>query len=324
MQADTRRLPMRVAGLSEPAEDIRLISIRPDTEPATAFPPGSHMTFDLLIDGRPETRSYSLVGDRPIDGCWRIAVKRVPDSRGGSRAMWALPLGARLAATRPASHFDLALGRPDYLLVAGGIGITPIIGMAQRLARTGANLRMLYAVRTSAQLAFADELQTLLADRLDLLIEADNQRVDFASEIARLHPQGELYICGPVGMLDAAKRAWSASGRPPAQLRFETFGSSGLLPTEPFSVTIADHQRRIEVPREKSLLEALRAAGIELAYECLRGECGLCTVTVLATDGAIDHRDVFLSDNQKTAGHKLCACVSRATGHLTIDTGFRA
>jgi vanillate O-demethylase ferredoxin subunit len=323
MRNDTTRININIIKTEEIAEDIKQFTIRPEQEPATPYPAGSHMVFDLVIDGRAETRSYSLVGDRPDNGAWRIAVKRAPDSRGGSKAMWALPVGARLTATRPASHFELALGRPDYLLIAGGIGITPIIGMAQRLAHAGAKFRLLYAARSRGQMAFLDDLQDTLGDRLALFTDGQGQRIDLPAEIARLDPRGEVYVCGPVGMLEAAKLAWRASGRPAAHLRFETFGSSGLLPTEAFSVLVADHQRRIEVPREKSLLEALRLAGIEIACDCLRGECGLCQVNVTAVDGALDHRDVFLSAAQKQAGGKLCACVSRATGSVTIDTGYR-
>jgi len=313
---------VRVRAIHEPAEDVRLFELVPEAGAATPYPVGSNLTVTLSTGGRPLTRCYSLIGAEPADGAWRIAVKRVQPSRGGSAAMWALAPGAVLTVTEPQSHFELALGRPDYLLIAGGIGITPILGMAERLARLGYRPRLIYAARKRTQLAFLDRLQALLGDRLVLAVDEEGGRVDFAAEIARLHAEGEVYMCGPAGMMEAMRTAWAAAGRAPIGLRFETFGSSGARAAEPFTVHVRDHGRDVQVPADRSLLDALADAGIELAYDCLRGECGLCVVEV-APGGTIDHRDVFLGPEQKHAGTKLCACVSRAAGEITIDTGYR-
>ncbi|HWK45501.1 MAG TPA: PDR/VanB family oxidoreductase [Stellaceae bacterium] len=323
MQASARQVSVRLRATSDPAEDVRLFELEPETGAATAFPAGSHLTVSLVIGDRPVTRSYSLVGETPVDGAWRIAVKRVDPSRGGSAAMWRLAPGARLLVTEPQSHFDLKLGRPEYLLIAGGIGITPILGMVERLVRLGTRPRLLYAGRQRRQMAFVEHLAGLLGDRLELFVDEAGQRLDFAAEIARLDPAGELYLCGPAGMMAAAREAWSAAGRSPAGLRFETFGSSGTQAPTPFRVLVRDHGREVTVPPDRSLLDVLADAGIDIAYDCLRGECGLCVVEVAEADGALDHRDVFLSAHQKQCADKLCACVSRATGAITIDTGYR-
>jgi vanillate O-demethylase ferredoxin subunit len=315
---------VRVRSIHEPAEDVRLFELVPEAGPATPYPAGSHLTVTLPADGRTLTRSYSLVGETPTDGAWHIAVKRVSPSRGGSAAMWALAAGATLAVTEPQSHFELALGRPYYLLIAGGIGITPILGMAERLERLGLKPRLIYAARRRTQLAFVDRLQALLGDRLTVIVDEEGGRVDFAAEIAKLPAEGEAYMCGPAGMMEAMRAAWAAAGRSPIGLRIETFGSSGNQSVVPFDVEVRDHGRTVTVPVDRSLLDALAAAGIELAYDCLRGECGLCVVDVAPGAAALDHRDVFLSAEQKHAGTKLCACVSRATSGITIDTGYRS
>ena len=124
-------------------------------------------------------------------------------------------------------------------------------------------------------------------------------------------------------MLEAARRAWNEAGRPPADLRFETFGSSGLLPTAEFRVRLKGTGAEIVVPPNRSMLAALNGAGFEVISDCQRGECGVCAIDVIAVDGEIDHRDVFFSDHQKQGNAKICPCVSRAVGTVTVDTLYQ-
>jgi vanillate O-demethylase ferredoxin subunit len=307
---------------SDLTPDIRLFEIVP--EGAFVVPtPGSHVNVSVQIDGRADARSYSTVGPCD-DGAWRIAVKRLPESRGGSAYMFTLKPGARMIVSTPGNHFPLALGRTRYLLVAGGIGITPIYSMALALAKSGADFRVLYAARRDADLALADRLREAVGSRLETRVDDAGQSIDIAREIERLGPDGELYLCGPIGLMEAVKRGWAAAGRPVAQLRFETFGASGRFATVPFRVEIPRLGKTIEVPANRSLLEALEGAGVAMIHDCRRGECGLCALPILATDGIVDHRDVFFSDEEKAANAKLCTCVSRlAGGTLTLDTADR-
>jgi ferredoxin-NADP reductase len=303
--------------------DIRLFEIEPSGE-FVAPTPGSHINVAVQIRERPDVRSYSIVG--PItDGLYRIAVKLLPDTRGGSAYMWSLVPGAQLTISTPGNHFELSRGRPEYLLLAGGIGITPIYTMALALAESKARFRLLYACRRREDLAFADQLQERISDRLQVFLDEEGVRVDLAAEIARLAPDGELYVCGPIGLLEAAKRVWQQSGRPMDQLRFETFGNSGRFASQPFKVRIPRLGREIEVPQNQTMLDALEAEGIDMIFDCRRGECGLCALNILETDGIVDHRDVFFSDEEKAANTKLCTCVSRvAGGSITVDTADRA
>ena len=284
---------------------------------------GSHLQLEVQIKGRPQIRSYSLVGE-PDGQTYRIAVKRLPQGRGGSLAMWQLPVGARLRVSAPQNHFALDFNAPAYLLVAGGIGITPLLRMAhtlaQRSAASGRPVRMLYGARTADELAFLAELKQQLGEHLRTVVGA---AIDFAVEIAALPAGSQMYVCGPAPMLDAARSAWLTAGRPEADLRFETFGSSGASAPQAFRVQIPRHGLDITVPADCSLLEALEQAGIEQLYDCQRGECGLCALDVLALDGTIDHRDVFLSVHEKQQNTRLCACVSRVTGSITLDSAWR-
>jgi vanillate O-demethylase ferredoxin subunit len=289
---------------------------------AIGFDPGSHLQVQVLVNDKPQMRSYSLVGQS--EGLtFRIAVKCLPGGRGGSLAMWRLNVGDRLRITPPQNHFTLDLSAPAYLLIAGGIGITPLVLMAQTLAQRGAQVQLLYGARTDDELAFSTLLTQSLGDRLKTFVAAKGEVINFEAAIASLPVGGQLYICGPAPMLDAARRAWALAARPPADLRFETFGSSGRLPPEAFEVLIPRQNVQLRVAAEETLLDALEMAGVQSLSNCRRGECGLCAMDILAIDGEIDHRDVFLSDHEKQENKRLCICVSRVIGTVTLDSSYR-
>jgi vanillate O-demethylase ferredoxin subunit len=311
-----------VAATRDVTPGIREITLLPDTAVAP-YPLGSHINISLLIDGQPQTRSYSLVGERHADTL-RIAVRLAPDSRGGSRAMWDLPPGARLQISSPSSLFDIDWTRKSFCLIAGGIGITPITGIAAALQkRDGVDVRLHYAVKSRVEAAYLDELSAQLGDRLIVHASDERARLDLDATFAALPADAIAILCGPMRMLEAARRAWNASGRAPADLRYETFGSSGLLPTAEFRVRLKNSGDEIVVPQNRSMLAALNEAGFEVMSDCERGECGVCAIDVLAVDGEIDHRDVFFSEHQKQGNAKICPCVSRAVGTVTVDTLYR-
>ncbi|MBT2299769.1 oxidoreductase [Variovorax paradoxus] len=328
MKSDTHWMPARITALRDLTPTVREFEITPESGIAATHEPGAHLQVQVLVgapgSGRMQTRSYSVIG-APDGRAWRIAVKRLDDGRGGSLAMWRLAIGDRLLVAEPQSHFGLDTTAPGYLLVAGGIGITPLVFMAQRLGalaeRNGVRVRMLYGARSVDELAYLPTLQDALGP--DVQAHTGSAPIDFAAEIAAMPPGGQLYTCGPVPMLEAVKRAWAAAGRAPADLRFETFGSSGRLAAQAFEVRIPRHDLAITVPADGTLLEALEAAGVQTLWDCRRGECGLCAMDVLAVEGEIDHRDVFLSEHEKTEGRRICACVSRAVGRITIDSAWR-
>ncbi len=301
--------------------DIREFQIVPAAG-CQSFLPGAHIDLGLTLGGLPETRSYSLVGE-PGGDHYRIAVKRRPDSRGGSAYLWSLAPGARLAITQPKTAFEIGFCRREYLLVAGGIGITPLVGMAGLMRRRGSRVRLLYAARKTEDLAYLHQLRALLGDDLEIFLSESGRRIDFTAAFAALGPDALCALCGPMPMLEDARRAWSTAGRPMADLRWETFGTSGHLAAEAFTVRLPRHNLELVVPRNRTLLDTLEEAGIDVIHDCRKGECGLCAMDVLAIDGLIDHRDVFFSDHEKAGNRRLCACVSRANGTLTLDTDFR-
>src|SRR4051794_758153 len=243
MSSASHFAPARVRAVRDVASDVRMVEIEPEGG-AKPYPTGAHLDIAVIVDELPDVRSYSLVGEGPADGAYRIAVKEVPDSRGGSRFIRALEAGAGVEVSEPRSHFELQFGRPEYLLVAGGIGITPMVAMAHALERHGRPFRLLYAARTRDQMAFVDELSELLGQRLELFVSGEGKRLDLDAAGERLHPDGEPYLCGPVRLRDAALQSWRDKGRRPDRLQFETFASGGRFPAEEFVVRVHDQDDR--------------------------------------------------------------------------------
>ena len=312
-----------VEAVSDVTPTIREFRLRPEHGHVPPYPAGSHVSVNVLIGGQPARRCYSLVENSDA-GTYRIAVRLAPDSRGGSRGMWNLRAGARIETSNPASLLEIDWNKRNYCLIAGGIGITPITGIAAALRRRNIDATLHYAVKSRGDAAFVDELSALLGDRLIVHASDEGARLDLDATFRALPDDAIAVMCGPMRMLEAARRAWNDAGRAPADLRYETFGSSGLKPAAEFRVRLKDTNTELVVPQNSSMLDALNGAGFEVISDCQRGECGVCAVDVVAIDGEIDHRDVFFSDQQKHDKRKICPCVSRATGTVTIDTLYRS
>ncbi len=330
-------VPAAVVGLCDLSPSVRQITLQPAAG-TQRWTVGAHLRVQFVQpDGRADERRYSLVGlpeqaGVGTGGSYRVAVKRAEASRGGSAFMWRLQVGDVLALQHPLNHFELPLAAPQTLLLAGGIGITPLLGMAQRLAARGADVQMRYAARSAEELVYADELRAALGARLQTFCDDAGQRIDLPAEIAALHPQAQLLVCGPVPLLHAVQATWAAAGRAPQRLRFETFGNTGARAAEAFTVSLPRHGLTLTVPPEQTLLEALEQAGLPTLSNCRRGECGTCGMDVLQVQGELDHRDMFFSPSEKRQGARLCACVSRVcaapgaaagSGLLVLDSAYR-
>ena len=239
MRAESTWTDAVVRATRDVTPTIRQIEFAPERG-QVGWTAGSHIDIGVMVEGRADTRSYSLVGE-PDEGYYRVAVKREEQSRGGSRFMWSLKPGSRLSVSAPKNLFELQVGRPEYLLVAGGIGITPIVGMAQVLARRGEKFRLYYCGRSRREMAFLLELFERLGDRLEIFAADEGHRLNIAEAIAGLARDTELYLCGPMRLLDAARQAWAGAGRPATSLRYETFANSGRHAPERFWVRVLSH-----------------------------------------------------------------------------------
>jgi vanillate O-demethylase ferredoxin subunit len=308
---------LRIHGIAWATEAVRLVELRhPDGASLPAAAPGAHI--DLRLPGG-LIRSYSLVGDPEDRRAYRIAVLREPMSRGGSRAVHeTLRVGDVLAVEGPRNHFPLVEDAPYSVLIAGGIGITPILPMAERLARLGRPFELHYGARSRADAVLLDRLAPLgAAVRLHFSGEADGRRCDIAAILSAAPAGTHVYCCGPAPMLDAYTAA--AARFDPARVHLERFAAAEPAAVEGgFVVELARSGRMIAVPPGKTILEALNEHGIEPACSCIEGVCGTCETQVL--DGVPDHRDAILTPEERAGNRTMMICVSGAkSDRLVLD-----
>jgi len=299
----------RVVSSSTVAEDVRRITV--ERPPRGRAQPGSHLDVRVRLGDATDLRSYSVVESSEDGGRLTISVLRTPQSRGGSIHMHGLRAGDELEVTQPLQNFPLRVGAPRYVLLAGGIGITALVEMGRVLRSLRADYTFVYVGRSRDRMAYLAELERLHGDRLVVHVDDEGSPLDVPGLVASLAFGTELYVCGPIRLMDAVRRSWEGSGLPLADLRYETFGNSGWFQPQDFVVSIPRLGIETSVGANETMLEALARAGADLMYDCRKGECGLCLVDIDHVDGTVDHRDVFLSATQKSTDRTLCTCVSR-------------
>lgn len=279
-----------------------------------AWRPGAHI--DLLLPTGVE-RQYSLCGALDA-GAWRIAVRRAEAGRGGSAYVHnALETGTSLRARGPVSHFEFRPGVPA-LFIAGGIGITPILPMIESAEASGTPWRLVYAGRTRASMAFADDLERRHPGKVEFRVGAEGSRLDPGRLLEVPEAGTVVYCCGPAGLMDAveaAMRTW-----PRGSLQVERFAPK-TFPVQvdvAFEVEFALSGEILPVPPGRSILDVAEDAGVLVLSSCREGTCGTCETTIL--DGTAEHRDSILSEDEQAADRTMMICVSRSRGgKLVLD-----
>jgi len=314
-------LQVRVARKTVEATDIasfELVSL--DGGALPAFAAGSHVDVQLP-NGL--TRPYSLCNDPGESHRYLVAVLRDPASRGGSQAMHELAEGQVLQISAPRNHFALVHEARRSLLLAGGIGVTPILCMAERLAITGAEFEMHFCTRSRERTAFFERIQaSSFADRVQFHFDDGEagQKLDLPARLGAPREGEHLYVCGPKGFMDAALGAARAAGWPEAQLHWE-FCAAAPAPAggdSEFEVRLASSGRVLVVPKDRSVVQALATAGVVVSTSCEQGVCGTCLTRVL--EGRPDHRDLYLTPEEQAAGDQFLPCCSRSkTPQLVLD-----
>ena len=281
--------------------------------------PGAHV--DLVL-GNGLVRQYSLCGDPADRSTWRLAVLEEQAGRGGSRYVHrVLRPGDVVQVRGPRNHFPL-VPAPHYLFLAGGIGITPILPMVAEAERTGASYRLAYGGRARRSMAFLDELARY-GDRVEVVPQDELGLLDVVGLLGGCPPGTAVYCCGPEPLIAAVER--TGEGMPAGSLHRERFAAPPADPdAEPaspgmaFEVELSSSGEVITVSPEQTVLEALEEAGVPIMSSCREGICGTCETGVVS--GTPDHRDVLLSDEEKTAGATMLVCVSRSCSpRLVLD-----
>lgn len=289
-----------------------------------ALPPfeaGAHI--DVHLPGG-LIRQYSLCNDPAESRRYLIAVLREAASRGGSSAVHdRVGEGDMLTIGAPRNHFALAEAAPHSLLLAAGIGVTPILAMAEALAARRADFSLHYCTRSAERVVFGSRLeQAPLAGRVQLHLSegAGANRLDIAATLAAVPAGSHLYVCGPARFIEATLNAAHAMGWPEARLHREFFAApehDDAGPEQGFELQLARRGLTVRVEAGQSAVAALQAAGVEVPVSCEQGVCGTCLTKVL--EGTPDHRDAYLTDEERAANDQFLPCCSRAVGRLVID-----
>lgn len=292
-----------------------------DGSPLPAFSAGSHI--DVQTPGS-LTRQYSLCNDPSESHRYLIGVLKDPATRGGSKAMHeGVNEGDQVQISAPKNHFRLAHGAKRSLLLAGGIGVTPILCMAERLAISGADFEMHYCTRSRERTAFLTRIErSAYAPRVHVHFDDEGppQRLDLPALLASRQPGTHLYVCGPKGFMDWVLGMARGQSWPEAELHCEFFSAevAKLASDGSFEVKLASSGKIVVVPSGKTVVEALAEAGVTISTSCEQGVCGTCLTRVL--EGEPDHRDAYLMPDEQAANDQFLPCCSRSmSARLVLD-----
>jgi vanillate O-demethylase ferredoxin subunit len=291
---------------------------RQDHAPLPAWQPGSHIVLRFAgSDGTQYENHYSLVGEPAAGDAYRIAVLRLGDGKGGSRCLHdEMAPGMEIDVTGPFDSFPLAPEPGSIMLIAGGIGITPMVSMAHALGARGIPFELHYLAHSAQRLVLLEELRAIPNANIVLHVSEESGRTDLDAMLGAHADGATFYACGPVPLLQALERSGTRLGWPVKAMHFESFGARVQESDEPLTVELAMSQMTVTVQPGTSILDALIAADVFVSYECKRGECANCYTQVL--EGKPVHRDVILTQEQRAVG--MCTCVSWASGgRLVLD-----
>lgn len=305
----TEKIPVRVSRRSPLSHDVVMFELaREDGAALPPFAAGAHID----VDAGGFTRQYSLCGDPADCASYRIAVLRDARSRGGSAAMHALRQGDSIVIGAPRNLFPL-VPQTEALLIAGGIGVTPLIAMAHDLDRRGISFALHHAENDGRDLPFgALFAEPPLARRVTIhrTSRAAGRPFDARSVIGSYAPGRHLYTCGPAGFMDAVTVAATSLGWPADAIHREHFDADIDTMGDAFTVVAARSGAEVTVDAGRTIAEALIDAGVEVALSCEQGVCGTCITPIL--EGEADHRDLYLTEAEQAEQKQIAICCSRS------------
>lgn len=287
--------------------------------PLPAYTAGAHI--DVHLPGG-LVRQYSLCGDPRERSNYRLAVLKDPASRGGSIAVQTLTEGATLSIGEPRNHFPLAPDAAYHVLCGGGIGITPMITMAWELHAAGKPFELHYSARSRSQAALLGELASVpWASKATLYFDDEGTKLDPVAALEAAPAGRHIYVCGPTGFMDWVMYRARAAGLTSHEIHREYFSAPAHEVTTPdaaFEVVAKKSGRSVKVEAGQSIRDALKTIGIKVDVSCEEGVCGTCLCTVL--EGEPDHRDAYLTDEEREANDQILVCCSRSKSpRLVLD-----
>jgi vanillate O-demethylase ferredoxin subunit len=290
-----------------------------DGAPLPPFTPGAHIDVEIMPG---LTRQYSLCGDPSETHRYEIAVLRAPESRGGSDAMHlTIDAGDVITISEPRNHFPLDARATRSILIAGGIGVTPILCMAEHLSQQGSDFDMHYCARSKDRMAFRDRIASAkYASRVQTHFDdgPQEQKLDIERLLAGQDSGAHLYVCGPTGFMTWVLDSAALAGWGPDRVHREYFSAPAPSTTDArtFSVKLARSGTVIPITPDQTVVEALAANGVEIPVSCEQGICGTCITRVI--DGEPDHRDMFMTDAEHAMNDQFTPCCSRSKSAMLV------
>ena len=314
------QLVLQLVEVHQETDRIKRFRLRAfDDAELPAFGAGAHLPVSLPAgaDGEPLLRHYSILSDAGEHSYYDIAVLREPGSRGGSRYLHeALAPGDQLIALPPNNAFPMHRSARHSILIAAGIGITPILSMLRQQVRDRGSFELHYSAQRRSDLVFREDIEALAGDRANCYAtrETDASRIPLDDLLAVPKADTHVYVCGPRSLIVAVRDTARANGWTDEQIHYESFGAAPSLDERGITVKLARSGKWIEVPADRTVLESLLDAGVDVPHECKRGECGLCATAFV--EGEPDHRDLCLTPAERQ--QSLCVCVSRAKSDTLV------
>ncbi len=312
-------LKVKVVKKTAESADICTFELaNPDGAVLPAFSAGSHIDVHIR---RGLVRQYSLCNDPRESHRYLIGVLRDAKSRGGSKAMHDLEEGDEIEVSEPKNHFALAHSAQRSLLLAGGIGVTPILCMAERLSNIGADFEMHYCTRSQDKTAFVERIsQSSFAKRVAFHFDdgLPEQRLDLTSLVKAPLPETHLYVCGPAGFMDFVIETALKNGWPDEHIHREYFAAAPQSSKNnvAFDVKIASTGKVFHIAPDKSIVATLAEGGVTIPTSCEEGVCGTCITRLI--DGTPDHRDSFFTKEEREKNEQFTPCCSRSTGSMLV------
>jgi len=314
-------LELVVSGVRQLTPRVRAFELRdPNGAKLPVVSAGSHLQFPMLLaNGKEKTCHYSICSNPARRDAYEIAVLREDEGGGGSVAVHdQFDIGRLLHCELPQNHFELHADASPALLIAGGIGITPIKAMAQALKARGNNMHLYYSGRSGAEMAFRDRLIREFDNQITIYRSSDDERMNIKRVLDNAADNTIIYVCGPGRLIDAVVGIATELAIEPDRVRFERFDAVIGADAKPIQVELRRSAKLLEVSADQTILEAMLEAGVNSVHSCGAGNCKTCAVKVLS--GEPEHRDSALSTAERTDYQLMCPCVSRAkSDHLVLD-----
>ncbi len=309
-----------ITGVRQIATNVRAYEFRdPERKRLPKVTAGSHIKMPVILDGKLQWRHYSIATNPARQDAYEIAVLKEEDGSGGSAYIHEhYQLGHTIMTTQPENHFELHADNRPAVLIAGGIGITPIKAMAHDLKARGINMHFHYAGRSRWDMPYRDRLQREFGSQISIYIKDEDQRMNLNKIMSEASPDSLFYICGPQRLIDAALDTARELGITDDRVRYERFSATELVDAKPVTLELTRSGKTIEVPADKSLLDAMLEQDVQIPFSCKSGNCKTCAVKVI--DGEAEHHDSALTAHERVTEQKMCPCVSRAkTSKLVLD-----